>query len=127
MNPKVLILDEPTAGLDPQGKIEILDSIKALQKTAASEMTVLFVSHNMADVAELADRVLVMNKGRIVMDDGPHEIFKRRDELSEMGLSVPPIVEIAQKISDKHKDFESNPLTIGELADDIKAYRKTNR
>ena len=63
----------------------------------------------------------------VLLDDGPHEIFKRRDELSDMGLSVPPIAEIAQKISDKHKDFESNPLTIGELADDIKEYRKTNR
>lgn len=125
MEPSILMLDEPMAGLDPQAHRDMLVLIKKVQQDMNS--IILFVSHNMADVAELSDRVLVMNKGRIVMDDGPHEIFKRRDELSDMGLSVPPIAEIAQKISDKHKDFESNPLTIGELADDIKEYRKTNR
>lgn len=125
MEPSILMLDEPMAGLDPQAHRDMLGLIKRVQQEMNS--IILFVSHNMGDVAELSDRVLVMNKGRIVMDDGPHEIFKRRDELSDMGLSVPPIAEIAQKISDKHIDFESNPLTIGELADDIKAYRKTNR
>ena len=125
MEPSILMLDEPMAGLDPQAHRDMLGLIKRVQQEMNS--IILFVSHNMGDVAELSDRLLVMNKGRIVMDDGPHEIFKRRDELSDMGLSVPPIAEIAQKISDKHKDFESNPLTIGELADDIKEYRKTNR
>ena len=125
MEPSILMLDEPMAGLDPQAHRDMLVLIKKVQQELNS--IILFVSHNMADVAELSDRVLVMNKGRIVMDDDPHEIFKRRDELSDMGLSVPPASEIARIISDKVKGFESNPLSIGELADDIVAYRKTNR
>ena len=125
MEPSILLLDEPMAGLDPQAHRDMLALIKKVQQEMNS--IILFVSHNMADVAELSDRVLVMNKGRIIMDDGPHEIFKRRGELSALGLSVPPAAEIAQKISEKVKGFESNPLTIRELADDIEAYRKTNR
>lgn len=125
MEPAILMLDEPMAGLDPQAHRDMLALIKNVQREM--KLIVLIVSHNMADVAELSDRVLVMNKGRIIMDDGPHEIFKRYDELSAMGLSVPPAAEIAQKISEKVKGFESNPLSIRELADDIEEYRKTKR
>ncbi|MBQ6623614.1 MAG: energy-coupling factor transporter ATPase [Mogibacterium sp.] len=125
MEPAILMLDEPMAGLDPQAHRDMLALIKKVQRDM--KLIILIVSHNMADVAELSDRVLVMSKGRIIMDDGPHEIFKRYDELSAMGLSVPPAAEIAQKISKKVKGFESNPLSIRELADDIEEFRRTKR
>ena len=122
MQPEILMLDEPTAGLDPASHKEILSMIKRVQ----SEMNVLiiFVSHKMSDIAKLSDRVLVMRDGRIAMDGTPREVFSRGDELKDMGLSVPPAAEIAAKIKEKLPDFESHALTIDELAEDIRAYKK---
>lgn len=121
MEPSILMLDEPTAGLDPQAHRDILAMIKKVQQEM--NMILIFVSHNMADIAGLSDRVLVMSDGRILMDGSPREIFKRRDELTAMGLSVPPAAEIAAEISDRIKGFESNPLSIGELAEDIETFK----
>ena len=123
MEPSVLMMDEPTAGLDPQAHREILSMIKTLQQEM--NMIILLVSHNMGDVAELSDRVIVMSDGKIVMDGTPREIFGRRRELRNMGLSVPPAAVMAEEISSKVEGFESDALSIEELAEDIKKFRMT--
>lgn len=92
MEPQVLILDEPTAGLDPAGRDEILYKIKDMHERM--DMTVLLVSHSMEDVARLADRILVMNSGHIEMFDTPEKVFKNADRLSEIGLNVPQVTHI---------------------------------
>lgn len=93
MEPKILILDEPTAGLDPAGRDEILFKIKDMHERM--DLTVILVSHSMEDVAKLADRILVMNGGQVEMFDKPQEIFKQRERLEEIGLNVPQITRIA--------------------------------
>ena len=122
MEPSILMLDEPTAGLDPQAHRDILAMIKKVQQEM--NMILIFVSHNMADIARLSDRVLVMSDGRILMDGSPREIFRRRDELTAMGLSVPPAAEIAGELSTEIEGFESNPLSIEELATDIQIFKQ---
>lgn len=95
MQPKVLVLDEPTAGLDPRGREEILQLIRSFP---ALGMTVVLVSHSMDDVAESADRVLVMHQGRVYMVGTPAELFSRRAELEAIGLGVPAAVELVDKL-----------------------------
>ncbi|NLK36532.1 MAG: energy-coupling factor transporter ATPase [Epulopiscium sp.] len=89
MNPEVFILDEPTAGLDPKGRDEILDAIKALHEER--KITVILVSHSMEDVAKLVDRIIVMHKGRVAMTGTPGEVFSRVEEIEKMGLAAPQI------------------------------------
>ena len=89
MKPEVLILDEPTAGLDPKGRDEILQQIKKLQTETG--LTILLVSHSMEDVAEYVDRIIVMNKGSVMYDDTPREVFKHYKELEEVGLAAPQV------------------------------------
>ena len=88
MKPEILILDEPTAGLDPSAHRDVLELIRRIHRK--ERMTILLVSHNMGDVAELADRVLVMNRGKLVMNGTPAEVFSRGEPLWEMGLGLPP-------------------------------------
>ena len=97
MKPKVLILDEPTAGLDPKGRDEILDQLVSLHE-ANEKMTILFVSHSMEDVARIAKDILVMNKGRLAMQGSVAEIFARSEELKGMGLNVPQITELTHRL-----------------------------
>ena len=92
MEPEVLILDEPTAGLDPSGRAEILGNIESYRK--AKNATIMMVSHSMEDVARLTDRLLVMNGSRIAMDAPPAEVFARAEELVEMGLSIPYVTQV---------------------------------
>ena len=99
MKPKVLILDEPTAGLDPASKHDMLEVIKRLRQER--NLIVVFVSHNMKDIAELSDRIIVMNGGKLVMNGSPKEVFARVSELKSMGLSVPPVTEILYEVSEK--------------------------
>lgn len=120
MRPSVLILDEPTAGLDPAAHDEVLAMIETIN--ASMNMIVIFVSHNMADVARLSDRVLVMDKGKIVMQGTPREVFSHEDELSSMGLGVPPVRDILKKIKEAVPGFESDALTTDEAAEDIRKY-----
>lgn len=120
MEPKMLILDEPMAGLDPAAHKDICAMIKRVQKKM--DMILIFVSHNMADVAALSDRVLVMSEGKIVMDGSPREVFSRYKELREMGLSAPPAAEIATYIQGKISGFESKALNVEELAEDIRKH-----
>ncbi len=96
MEPKFLILDEPTAGLDPAGRDEILHKIRDMHRRLG--ITVVLVSHSMEDIAGLADRIVVMNHGRIAMTGKPAEIFKSADKLKEIGLSVPQITEVCTKL-----------------------------
>lgn len=92
MEPEVLILDEPTAGLDPSGREEILANIQAYRK--AKNATIIMVSHSMNDVARLTDRLIVMNGARKAMDDTPERVFARADELLEMGLDIPELTHV---------------------------------
>lgn len=92
MNPDYLILDEPAAGLDPAGKTDILSFAKKLREERGT--AVVIVSHSMEDIAEIADRIIVMNDGRIVMDGSPCEIFSKKEKLNEIGLSVPEITDL---------------------------------
>lgn len=94
MEPEVLILDEPTAGLDPQGKKEILDLLKRYQKE--KKTTVILVSHSMEEVAQYADRVIAMYKSKVILDGPTHEVFAHRKELEEMDLGVPEVQTFAE-------------------------------
>lgn len=97
MKPKVLILDEPTAGLDPKGRDEILSQLVELHREN-KKLTIIFVSHSMEDVAMLANNVLVMNKGKLAMQGSVAEVFERSEELRKMGLDVPQITELTHKL-----------------------------
>ncbi len=110
MQPDVLILDEPTAGLDPAGREEILTQIKALH--LARKMTVIFVSHSMEDVAKIAERIIVMNKGSVYMDGKPSEIFKRSEELTEIGLDVPQISKLISALRERGVDINPDIYTV---------------
>ena len=96
MQPKILILDEPTAGLDPKGRDSILHQIRQLHRQTG--LTVILVSHSMEDVAEYVDRVIAMNDGRIVLDGTPRQVFSQRDTLLSIGLAVPQITELAYQL-----------------------------
>ena len=117
MHPKVLILDEPTAGLDPGGRDEILGRIRDIHKSAGN--TVILVSHSMDDVAEYVDRIVVIDKGRIAFDDLPVNVFSHICELEEMGLSAPQITYVMHALKDAGYDVNTRALTVGEAADSI--------
>lgn len=117
MKPKVLILDEPTAGLDPKGRDEILGLIKKLQ--TQSGMTVLLVSHSMEDVAEYVDRILVMNRGRIMLDGLPGEVFGHYRELEQVGLAAPQVTYIMRALKQQGLNVDESVTTIEEAADRI--------
>ena len=104
MEPEILILDEPTAGLDPVGREEILQNIEAYRK--AKNATVMMVSHSMNDVARLTDRLLVMCGASLAMDGTPDEVFKRSDELLEMGLDIPELTRVFMKLRQLGLDVE---------------------
>ena len=97
MDPKVLILDEPAAGLDPKGRESILTMLKDLHRNNP-EKTIIFVSHSMEDVASVAENIIVMNEGRVAMTGDVAEIFSRGDELSKIGLSVPQVTQLTDKL-----------------------------
>ena len=98
MEPEVLILDEPTAGLDPVGREGILENIQAYRK--AKNATIMMVSHSMSDVARLTDRLLVMNGSRLAMDGTPDEVFRRAQELVEMGLDIPEVTRVFLRLKE---------------------------
>ena len=117
MRPEILILDEPTAGLDPKGREEILDQIEKLQKETG--ITVILVSHSMEDVAEYVDRIIVMNSGKIMYDDIPREVFRNYKELEEVGLAAPQVTYILHALRKKGLDVDVNATTIEEAAREI--------
>lgn len=117
MRPEVLILDEPTAGLDPKTHKDVLGMINDIHEKQHN-ITIL-VSHNMSDVAAMCDHVLVINKGKLVMDGTPEEVFGRADELNEMGLSAPPAAEFLRRLKDSGVPIGRIPLDVAGAADEI--------
>ncbi len=116
MEPRILVLDEPAAGLDPMGRNDILRLLKRLHKDRP-EMTILFVSHSMEDVAQTAEYVYVMSSGRLAMEGTPEEIFSRSDELERMSLSPPKITELFLKLRQSGYNVPDNVYTVSRAAD----------
>ena len=112
MKPKILILDEPTAGLDPRAHREVLKMVRNIHEEMG--ITIIFVSHNMRDIAEMSDKVLVINKGKLMMEGTPREVFARKDELESVGLTVPEIRTIMAELKEKHPEINENVLTLDE-------------
>ena len=117
MKPNVLVLDEPTAGLDPKGRDEILDQIAYLQK--AGNLTVILVSHSMEDIAKYVDRIIVMNKGCKMYDGKPKEVFAHYKELEKVGLAAPQVTYIMHALAAKGMDVSLEATTIHEAAEEI--------
>ena len=117
MRPKVLILDEPTAGLDPKGRDEILDQIAYLHRE--SDMTVILVSHSMEDIAKYADQIIVMNQGQVMFNSTPKEVFSHYKELEEVGLAAPQVTYIMHELAEKGLDVNTGATTVKEAADSI--------
>lgn len=118
MEPRVLILDEPCAGLDPRGRDTILDLIKNYQRQKGN--TVLFVSHSMEDVAKICSRVLVMNKGSVAMFGDVDSVYSRGEELKDMGLNVPEITDIFLKLKASGVDCKTNIYTVEQGVQEFK-------
>ena len=116
MEPDVLILDEPTAGLDPKGRDEILELIKGLQETG---MTIILVSHSMEDVANYVDRIIVMNKGSVMLDGVPKDVFAHYKELEEVGLAAPAVTYIMQQLKQNGFAVSTDATTIEEAKEEI--------
>lgn len=119
MNPKVLILDEPTAGLDPKGRDEILATIKKLHEEN-KEMIIIFVSHSMEDVAKTAERVIVMNDGHVEMQGTVAEVFAQAEHLQKVGLNVPQVTLLTDKLRLAGYDLPEHIYTVKYAADAIK-------
>lgn len=117
MKPEVLVLDEPTAGLDPKGRDEILDQIAKLKQETG--ITVVLVSHSMDDVAKYVERIIVMNKGMVAFDDVPQEVFKHYEELEKMGLSAPQVTYIMQDLRKHGMMLSDDVTTIEEAKNEI--------
>lgn len=118
MKPEVIILDEPTAGLDPRGRDEILGQIKKLHQS--EKITVIIVSHSMEDMAKIADRLVVMNKGEVSLDGSPHEVFREIDTLEAIGLAVPQISYIARALNKAGFNMSDDIITIEEAVAHLK-------
>ena len=126
MEPKVLILDEPTAGLDPKGRDDILGQIRQLHDKYG--MTIVLVSHSMEDVAKLAEKVIVMNKGKVVLTGTPKEVFKEVDILEEIGLGVPQVTYLMKELIKKGFDVSDEAYTIEQAKEEIlKFFKSANR
>ena len=123
MEPEVLILDEPTAGLDPNGRAGILANIEAYRKS--KDATIMMVSHSMEDVARLTDRLLVLNGSRLAMDAAPSEVFTHAEELVQMGLSIPQVTQVFLHLRKLGADVP-NVYTIAQAVDVIKNCRGGN-
>ena len=117
MRPEVLILDEPTAGLDPKGRDEILDLITAMHKERG--ITILLVSHSMEDVAQYVERIIVMNHGEMMFDDAPHEVFKHYKELEKIGLAAPQVTYLMHELKENGIPVDVNATTVDEAKNEI--------
>lgn len=117
MHPQVLILDEPTAGLDPKGRDEILDQVALLQKER--KITVILVSHSMEDVARYVDRIIVVNDGKILFDDTPKQVFQHYKELESVGLAAPQVTYVVKALKEKGWDIDTTATTVKEAKEAI--------
>lgn len=120
MKPKILILDEPTAGLDPQGKNEILDNIKCIHEKEKN--TIILVSHSMEDVSKYADKLIVMNRGKIEFFDTPQNVFKNNDRLIEIGLDIPPILKLKSMLKKNNFDISNDIFTYEDMLEYLTEY-----
>lgn len=120
MEPKVLILDEPTAGLDPRGRDEILSEIKSIHEKR--KMTVILVSHSMEDVAKIAERIVVLDKGKVFLDGEPRDIFREEDKLLGVGLGIPQITSLMRTLKKKGLDINEDAITVEEAKESLKKY-----
>jgi len=119
MDPEVLILDEPTAGLDPKGRDEILDQVAKLHQER--RMTIILVSHSMEDVAKYVGRIIVMNQGEVLFDDVPGQVFRHYKELEQVGLAAPQVTYMMHALKEKGLSVDENATTIEEARDSILA------
>lgn len=117
MKPKVLILDEPTAGLDPKGRDEILDQVEKLHRETS--MTVVLVSHSMEDIARYVERIIVMNRGEKMLDGTPGEVFRHYKELEQVGLAAPQVTYVMHDLKERGFDLSPDATTIEEAADEV--------
>jgi energy-coupling factor transport system ATP-binding protein len=117
MKPEVLILDEPTAGLDPKGRDDILGCVRKLHDEMG--ITVILVSHSMEDVAEYVDRIMVMNDGVLVYDDTPKNVFKHSKDLEAMGLAAPQVTYIMKDLREAGFDVDTSAITVSEAKESI--------
>ena len=117
MHPKVLVLDEPTAGLDPKGRDEILDQVAQLHEKTG--MTVVLVSHSMEDIAKYVERIIVMNHGVKTFDDAPKKVFAHYKELEQIGLAAPQVTYIMHDLKERGLDVRTDATTVEEAADEI--------
>lgn len=124
MEPRVLILDEPTAGLDPRGREDILAQIKTLHDI--HNMTIILVSHSMEDVAKLAERVVVMNEGQIALQGKPEEVFKEIETLEKIGLGVPQVTYLMRALRDKGFNVSDEAYTIEKAKEELLKVLKKN-
>lgn len=120
MNPEVLILDEPTSGLDPHAHMEVLNMIRKIHKESTG--IIIFVSHNMRDVANMSDKVLVIDRGSVVAFDTPDEIFKKREMLRNIGLSTTPSAVLFDKLDDRGIHIESDAVRIDDVEEALFGY-----
>lgn len=118
MRPTILVLDEPTAGLDPRGRDEILGQVRTLYKQW--DLTVILVSHSMEDIARLANRLVVMEKGTIALDGPPQEVFAQADKLRSLGLGVPQITTLMQELARRGMKVRTDVLTIDAAEQELK-------
>lgn len=117
MKPQVLVLDEPTAGLDPKGRDEILDQIADIHKTTNS--TVVLVSHSMEDVARYVERIIVMNRGSVMFDDTPTEVFRHYKELEQIGLAAPQVTYLMHELREKGYPVSCDATTVEEAKEEL--------
>lgn len=122
MRPKVLVLDEPTAGLDPKGRDDILDQVASLHSRTG--MTVILVSHSMEDIARYVERIIVMNKGEKMLDGAPKDVFSHYKELERVGLAAPQVTYIMHDLKERGIDVRTDATTIEEAADEIMRQRR---
>ncbi|KXB72577.1 MULTISPECIES: energy-coupling factor transporter ATPase [Peptoniphilus] len=120
MEPRVLILDEPTAGLDPRGRDEILSEIKSIHENR--KITVILVSHSMEDVAKIAERIIVFDKGKVFLDGEPREIFRNEDKLLGVGLGIPQITSLMRTLKKKGLDINEDAITVEEAKESLIKY-----
>ena len=117
MEPKVLILDEPTAGLDPKGRDDILEQIKILHREY--KMTIILVSHSMEDVGKLAERIVVMNKGEVALEGSPSKVFKEVEKLESIGLAVPQVTYLMRALKSKGFNVSDDIYTINQAKNEL--------
>ncbi|AZR74748.1 energy-coupling factor transporter ATPase [Anoxybacter fermentans] len=125
MKPQVLILDEPSAGLDPMGRNQLLQLLALLNKDY--QMTIILVSHRMEEVAELANRLLVMNKGELVLDDTPRNIFQNVQLLEEIGLGIPQVTRLLWELKKRGCEVRTDLLTLNEVKEEIIKFMGSKR